>query len=522
MVLKMARPQRHPTTGIYQFRKRVPDHLIPIVGKREVKASLKTRDPKEAVIAHARMLAEIEARWRQLSVGLISLSQKQAVAMAGEIYREMVSTHDENPGEPRKRRADMLIDYAHLRPDLVRTVQMTNRDDLFALMVDHIKNRRNDGLIQNYLDRHGYRLDEESTKLLKEAVATAVLQAKEHILRLSEGDYSPDPKAGRFPELDLTPKTQMKADSGKHRLVQIFEDYATEKEVAPGTRKRWKSIIVGIAAEVPDARDLTRQWVIDYKDRLIKQGLAPKTVQEANLAALKATCNWGVTNARLDTNPATGVSVSVPREIKTRPKHFTAEEARTILRATMIPASKQTSKPMRAAYRWVPWLCAYTGARVGEITQLRKQDVQQHEGKWLIWVTPEAGTTKNKQSRCAALHDHLVEQGFLDFVSKAKSGPLFYNPGLHRGGTEGNPQYKKAGERLGTWVRELGVDDERISPNHAWRHLFKTKARSVHMDVGARNYMQGHAPGSEGEAYGEFEPHLLAHEINKLPRFAID
>lgn len=88
MVLRMARAQRHPTTEIYQFRKRVPDHLIPIVGKREVKSGLKTRDPKEAVIAHARMLAEIEARWRQLSAGLISLSHKQAVAMAMEIdYR---------------------------------------------------------------------------------------------------------------------------------------------------------------------------------------------------------------------------------------------------------------------------------------------------------------------------------------------------------------------------------------------------------------------------------------------------
>ncbi|WP_432431782.1 DUF6538 domain-containing protein [Rhizobium leguminosarum] len=39
----MPRPTRHKVTGIYQFRQRVPKHLIPLVGKNEEKASLGTR-----------------------------------------------------------------------------------------------------------------------------------------------------------------------------------------------------------------------------------------------------------------------------------------------------------------------------------------------------------------------------------------------------------------------------------------------------------------------------------------------
>jgi hypothetical protein len=53
----MARPFRHPVTGIYWYRKRVPDALRSIVGKREEKVSLKTRDPAEAKIAHAKIAA---------------------------------------------------------------------------------------------------------------------------------------------------------------------------------------------------------------------------------------------------------------------------------------------------------------------------------------------------------------------------------------------------------------------------------------------------------------------------------
>lgn len=47
-VVRMVRPVKHPRTGVYLIRKRVPDRLQPIIGKREIKQSLGTKDPKEA------------------------------------------------------------------------------------------------------------------------------------------------------------------------------------------------------------------------------------------------------------------------------------------------------------------------------------------------------------------------------------------------------------------------------------------------------------------------------------------
>lgn len=522
MVLKMARPTRHPTTGIYQLRKRVPRHLIPLVGKPVVKRSLGTRDPVEAKIAHARMLADIEARWRQLSAGVISLSQKQAVAMSGEIYRAMVSENEDDPGSPERRQAFLIADHFHLRPEKVKVIQLTKNDALFEHVLESYKVRRNDKTIQDYLNRHGYRIDEPSMALLRNAVASAVMQAKEHLLKLSEGDYRPDPDAERFPKLDLAPKKAGAKDLGKYALLEVFEGYATEKQVKPATYKKWRGIIAKVANEVPDVRDLTREWVIDWKDRLVKSGLNQRHVKDSYLASLKATCNWGIGNGRISSNPVEGVTVAIPKKTKTREKWFTPVEAKTILNGALSEPSERLSSGMKAARRWVPWLCAYTGARVGEIAQLRKQDIEQHDGHWLIWITPEAGATKDSNARHVAIHPHLIEQGFLKFVqSQKKDGPLFYDPARSRGGKKGNPQYKKIGERLAAWIREIGVDDERIMPNHAWRHLFKTKARGVYMDVGARDYMQGHVPATEGEAYGGYEPHVLTHEMAKFPRFEL-
>jgi hypothetical protein len=61
MSLAMSRPWKHPKTGIYHLRKAVPEDLLKLVGKREEKLTLKTRDPVEAKQRFAKALAELEA-----------------------------------------------------------------------------------------------------------------------------------------------------------------------------------------------------------------------------------------------------------------------------------------------------------------------------------------------------------------------------------------------------------------------------------------------------------------------------
>jgi len=50
MALTMARPYKHPKTGIYWLRKVVPVPLREAVGQRELKASLRTKDPEAAKV----------------------------------------------------------------------------------------------------------------------------------------------------------------------------------------------------------------------------------------------------------------------------------------------------------------------------------------------------------------------------------------------------------------------------------------------------------------------------------------
>ena len=96
----------------------------------------------------------------------------------------------------------------------------------------------------------------------------------------------------------------------------------------------------------------------------------------------------------------------------------------------ILNASLQYSKPetpTERARRWVPWLCAYSGARSGEITQLRGRDIEARGGMYVMKLTPEAGTMKSGKIRVVPLHEHIIAQGFIEMVKQVGNGALFYN-----------------------------------------------------------------------------------------------
>jgi hypothetical protein len=96
MTLPMARPQKHPQSGVYWLRKRVPDDLRQLVGKREEKRSLGTRNPEEAKRRHGEVLSEIEAQWANLRRGTRSLTQEEIESVAALLCSYYVARFGNN------------------------------------------------------------------------------------------------------------------------------------------------------------------------------------------------------------------------------------------------------------------------------------------------------------------------------------------------------------------------------------------------------------------------------------------
>lgn len=361
MVLAMTRPWKHPKTSVYYLRQRVPADLVGVIGKKEVKVSLGTKDPSEAKLRHVIALQKLQDRWSLERAQPESLTQKQIFALAGEAYREWVEQHDEQPGEPGVWQAVINRNRREIERDPI---------EWFGSSVDAL------------LARHRLKTDEESRKQLILAVADAIQQGSKVSLRKSQGDYSPDPKANRFPPL---PRQEQDAKVSLLDLFQLWErDHRKEgkpQRTVEDFRQKIDDFIKFLGHN--DAARVTPKNVADYVEHLLhERNLALRTVGAKYLATIRTIYRTGISKIVVTKDPTEHVKVRQSKPVRERPKGFTDNEAATILRCTLRDPSTLggMSELNKLACRWVPWMCAYTGARAGEITQLRKERL--HHCEW--------------------------------------------------------------------------------------------------------------------------------------------
>jgi integrase len=271
----------------------------------------------------------------------------------------------------------------------------------------------------------------------------------------------------------------------------------------------------------PLTEDTAQAWAVEK----VTGERSAATVKEVWVNAATTVYRWARDQRLIANNPFEAVHVTVPRKIKNRENNaFTAEEAQIILRAAA--AVQDTKRPFNAAKRWVPWLCAYSGARAGEITQLRGADVQRRGEFYVMRLTPDAGTIKTREARTVPLHEHLIEQGFIEFVEARGKGPLFYETGPDEHSTNNpmRPKRPRAGRtraRLAKWIRTLGIDDPEVQPNHAWRHAFKQIAERSGISSRIHDVITGHAAKTTAEEYGKATAEDMAAALKKFPRHVV-
>jgi integrase len=495
-------------TGLWTARKEIPADVRATYGKREEKKSwpaVLTAGQAKAELAA--WLIPIEERINTLRAmagqSAVTLSQRQTRAYAGEWYKAKKAQYEDNPG----READWWFSREELEPD-----DPEEREEGRIKPTGWLIEERDALLLTK-----GLTLTPSSGDALLQEMGDLWLSLCSLMERRAQGDYGPDPLADTLPAIEAAPAKLKAAVS----LNQLFEDYAASGASSPRTVAKWRPHVNSFVAHIghDDATRVTAADVNGWVKALIAKPLAVKTVQDSYLPAIKIILADAVAQGLIPSNPAAGVKVRGPKTTQTRGKGLTDAEAGTILKAALGPHPKTLPAFTALARRWVPWVCAYTGARVNEITQLRAMDIREEEGVWIIHITPDAGSVKTGKGRKVPIHSHLIEQGFHKLGRAGDATPLFYDPKAMRGGSKTATQASKMGERLAKWVRSLGI--EGVQPNHGWRHRFKTVARAVRMDAEARDAIQGHAPQTEGQAYGEWPLDALRAEVEKLPRYAV-
>lgn len=548
MVLAMSRPSRHPKTGIFWLRKRVPSDLVGRVGRAIEYFSLQTREPVEAKQRHAEAVARLEALWAELRRGEAtagssaadeaspaprSLSEREAGERAGWMYAHWLGLHRQNPSQQRFWPTNL---YRHLwRPTTTGRVELHEDGRVAVRAVVGFSQAEKIAELEAWcrdqaetvLSLHDVVADEASVLRVAKAIAAQAQRASLTLAALARGE----PDITSVPVPNAAPATNPAKPIGLTELVEAWWREAERTGKSESTRVSYTNTIKQLTAFVrhDEAHRVTVEDVRHFKDYRLAtrkpngQLLSPTTVKNNDLAALKSVFGWGVANGRLTHNPAADVTVARVSKVRLREREFTAEEARQLLRAASALERGKKLAQTHAAKRWVPWVLAFTGARVGEIAQLRRQDLRLEavegypQGVWVLRITPEAGRVKTKQAREVPLHPQLVEIGFTVFVSEASGERLFLVPD-DAGNIAGPLRGLK--NRLSEAAREL-VDDPGVSPNHSWRHRFRTVATDAGVSGNVIDAICGWSSKSVGERYGSVSLKARADAITRLPRIEI-
>lgn len=549
MLYRLVRPVKRKGSSNAHFAQRIPsdlrgrmagmklaipvgDEIVPVTitdKMQSIRLSLKTSDPTEVKDRQAGVASYLEKVFRSLRENEpVSLSHRQTVHLSGILYRawakdpddgqriSMVHTEDgwvrDDGFDAEQRREEYRSAIAHIE-SLGASGDTADLETAFGPIVDRL-----------LLDKGIVDIDVHSRAMILEEFRTAFVQGLGVAERRAGGDYSPDPLAERFPEWPNSPSAPVRASVSLVGLVDGWWTEAQANNLSVSTHDSYSRAVRSLSEFLghDDASKVTAEDIIRFKDHLLapdpktNRSLTPKTVNDNYLAGVRRVFAWAVTNRRMNSNPADGVEIKVRRKVRVRDSWFSREEVSAILSASMnAQRGRRESDQRFAMRRWVPWLCAYTGARVGEMVQLRKEDVRLEEGIWVIRITPEAGTVKGGQPRDVPVHPHLVDQGFPDFVNSAPDGHLFMWSGTDRAA------WRTAKNRLTDFIRSI-VTDKGVQPNHGWRHTFKTIGSEARISDRVLDAICGHKPRTVGETYGGVTIAAKFGALSMFPKYEIN
>lgn len=511
-----------PRDGRYYARIVVPKNLRSIVGKTELETPLGA-DRRQALAKLPSAVAALQ--------GQIALAEQQAKPKSGPVslrfplsVEQIANRHyqsliifDEQIRQSDPRFSNIGFDDVFVENLRAGIAGRLNDDQLENLVGDRIDRF----CLLGNTDVHKGSLD---WRKLAIALCVSEYEALSRSAERDEGIFNGTPEHPMLVKAIGAPEPQQPVD-----LIDLLDGYVKQLErqgKGREARKRWTPVFADLVKFVGhnDALRLTDDNIRDWRNKKLET-LAPKTVADVYMASIRAVLNWAVEEKKIPENPTAGVKVKKPKQAQSREKGFRDDEALAILKACRAYApihrdnpSNRESEKMTAAKKFVSILCAFTGARITEIMQLRKEDVRKEGDASVIRIAPDAGSVKSFTYRDVPLHSQIIAEGFLEFVDRSNSGPLFHSNTPDKALSVA----RTVAGRVSQWLHEIKVIPEGLQPNHAWRHRFKTIGTELGVSQRVIDAIQGHASRTAGENYGDVTILAKNRVMTQFPSYPLD
>lgn len=525
-----------PNSRSFWFRMAVPKEYQAQDGRKIILRSLNTADRREASILAGKIRAELFEQWRGCVIPNKEDLEEAATVVGYELELERMDAG----------RVGMRDSSSSLFNANVRWHHSELRDRMQAAATGN--SRTVESLADEIVAAKGWMLPKAGdgyTQLCEFLNHTTLEASKVNDRRLAGAtDYTTDSKViervgQRVREAATTGQTilelferyaaeQLRGGkrpdtvNGKRIVVQMFTDYVgNDRRLAAVGRDEIRDFRDAMAALPRNYRNSNAYKNLEMRAAAAKAAaLKARTIDaqtiNSKLSALSSFLRWAVRNGYTDTNGCDGLFVDVGKTANVW-SPFTVDQLNTILGSPLFngflkDGAEHTPGNVNADdwRNWIPLIAMFSGARIGEIAQLKLADLEKQHGRWFVHVRDDAKTgqrTKSGKSRMVPVHRTLEGIGFLRFYASQvalagddKTRQLF--PEM-----EANTRDHIGAEASKWWRRYLGKIGVKVEGDglgsHAFRHTMADELRVAgFLDDQFGPLILGHHKGGVTGDYG--------------------
>lgn len=281
-------------------------------------------------------------------------------------------------------------------------------------------------------------------------------------------------------------RSLQKAHAPKGKTVtELSTAYLANHSIAISTRRAWDQALKafkGLHGDVEIA-SIDRQMAVDFYD-----GLPGKTATRNKLlTAMSTMANYAIRQGWIGANPFSRLADKrqIRKETESR-QPFSDEELRAYFAKIATDGS---------TFIWTSRLLLFTGARLEEVAQLKREWVKEING--IHCIDLRQANTKNVESkRVIPIHARLIELGLLDFV-KGKNGERLFDDLKEREGRFSFELSKTLNRRI-----KSACPNAHNVKLHSFRATFKVKGLAAKVEKTILDIIQGHkAPDVSAAVY---------------------
>jgi integrase len=492
--------------NLYYFRFPIPKEFHPDKQRSEVKLSLNTRNPQEALqitrgliyfaqnIIHSPAIRDMEYQEIRdvLQSYFVKLREelKARIAKNGQLTEQDITSY---------RNGQALANTALVEKDYSVIGQNEVSDFIHSQQLDVLDTGTFETIRTEWLKAYGSycesaleynsRFDKYQFRTDPAALAMRAAISKSARYKLADkiedfiaeklrlGDWSEKSSRGFRAEL-----TMMSEYLGKDCNLNIDPETAKDvirtlfvipKNSRSNPNLKTLSINELVALNVPQAMRMSKRSIAKYVDTFI------------------AFYDWAVNNKLVSENNFKSLKIRVNKE-QVRDM-FTKEQLAVIINELKTGKRGLIKKDYQ---KWGGLILVYTGARLNEIAQLELKDIKQVEDIWCFDINNEEDKKlKNRASkRLVPIHKDLIALGLLEYVQQLmteKKQRLLYELTWDK-----NNGY---GRNLGRWfngpfLKTLGFKKASIVL-HSTRHSIITYLVNADIPVHIAKHLVGHKQG---------------------------